>query len=450
MKKLIQIGACFFILILLTSCGKEFLDVRRDKTQVVPSTLFDYEAILNNINIFNQRAGYQLNVIGSDEYYVEDNVWDLLNYPDQKNAYIWAEDVYEGVEVDNWDYGYERILYANTVLDGLKGVKNELTGWALFFRGYTFYQLAQTFAPQYEPATAQETLGIPLRLEMDITLPVTRASLEETFQQIISDVEASVSLLPLKAPLKFRPTRQAAYGLLAKTYMHMEDYVKALNYADSCIQLSEELLDYNTLDLEASYTFAQNRYGENNREVVYMELIPNTTIVNGTRFCIDPNLYAMYDESDLRKAAFFFPTRGTFTFKGSYTGSYSFFGGIGLDEMVLLRAECSARLGNTQKAVDDLNYLLRNRYRTGEFVPVTAENQDQVMAQIIAERRKQLLCRGARWEDLRRFNKESKYQTTLTRELKGTTYELKPGDNRYTWPIPDYVIRMSGIPQNPR
>ena len=450
MKKLIQIGACFCVITLLASCGKEFLDVRRDKKQVVPATLFDYDAILNNVPVINQHACYQLNVIGGDEFYVEDNVWDLLNYPDQKNAYIWADDVYEGVEVDNWDYGYEKILYANTVLDGLKGEKNELIGRALFLRGYAFYQLAQTFAPQYAPATAKETPGIPLRLEMDISLPVKRASLKETFLQIVSDVEAAALLLPLEAPLKFRPTRQAAYGLLAKTYMHMEDYAQALHYADSCIQLSDGLFDYNKVDPEARYTFAEYKYGENNPEVLYTELISSSTIVNSTRFCIDPDLYAMYDEADIRKVAYFFPTRDTYTFKGSYGGVYNFFGGIGLDEVVLLRAECLARLGDSQKAVDDLNYLLRNRYRMGEFVPLTAESEEHVMDLIIAERRKQLLCRGSRWEDLRRFNKESKYQTTVTRKLKGTTYELKPGDSRYTWPIPDYVVRMSEIPQNPR
>ena len=55
-----------------------------------------------------------------------------------------------------------------------------------------------------------------------------------------------------------------------------------------------------------------------------------------------------------------------------------------------------------------------------------------------------------RWEDLRRLNKEPRFATTLQRVSKGTTYTLAPNDPKYTFPIPDIEITLSGIPQNPR
>lgn len=459
MKKIIQIPLFMAVLFLPLGCAKEFLEVKRDKTQAIPSSLQDYLAMLDNISTFNTRSALQLNAVGTDEYYIEDQHWDLLSSNMQKNAYIWAKNIFEGEESDSWNFAYERILYANTVLDGLKdydytdveeSLYSTIYGSALFMRAYTFYQLAQTFAPQYDIQSSTTDLGIPLRLEMDITLPVKRATLENTYQQMTGDLELAVRLLPTKSTLKFRPTRQAAYALLSKIYLHKGDYESASNFADSCLTMSDGLLDYNTLDTKNRYTFADFQLGEGNPEVLYTELIPGQTVLNSSRFCINPEVYDLYEIKDIRKDAFFYPTRGTYTFKGSYTGMYNFFGGLALDEIVLIRAECRLRLADPEGALEDINYLLENRYEKGGFVPYFGDTYKDIMQKIIQERRKQLLCRAIRWEDLKRFNKETAFQTTLRRDLKGDTYLLQPNDPRYTWPIPDEVIWMSGIPQNVR
>ena len=323
-------------------------------------------------------------------------------------------------------------------------------GHALFIRAYTFYQLAQTFAPQYDAESSRTDLGIPLRLEADITLPVKRATVENTYQQMVADLLQAVDLLPANAGLKFRPNQLAAFALLSKIYLHKGHYEEALRYADNCITRSDGLLDYNTLDTTRRYSFAEFQYGEGNPEVLYTEIIPGQTILNSSRFCIDPEVYGLYEAADVRKNAFFYPTRGTYTFKGSYAGIYNFFGGLALDEVVLVRAECRARIGDLHGALEDINYLLVNRYEKSAFVPYYADSYEEIMRKIISERRKQLLCRATRWEDLRRFNKEPMFQTTIKRELKGTIRSLEPESKRYTWPIPDEVVRMSGISQNPR
>jgi len=459
MKKIIQVPLLLVICLLPFGCTKDFLEVKRDKSQAIPSSLQEYQALLDNVNVVNFRSAFELNGAGADEYYVTDDRWDLLSSNTEKNAYIWAENVFEGEESSPWNFAYMRILYANTVLDGLadynpldteEKLYSTVLGHAFFIRAYTYYQLMQTFAPQYDTRSSSEDLGIPLRLEMDITLPVKRSSVEKVYQQMISDLNQATGLLSARADLKFRPNKQAAYALLSKVYLHKGDYEQALNYADSCLIRSDGLLDYNTIDTTLRYTFGEFQYGEGNSEVLYTELIPGLTILNSTRFCINPEVYDLYESTDIRKNAFFFPTRGTFTFKGSYVGLYSFFGGLALDEVVLIRSECRLRTGDLSGALEDINYLLVNRYEKSHFVPYVADNSDRIMRKIIIERRKQLICRGIRWEDLRRFNKEAAFETTLKRELKGTTFTLEPGSPRYTWPIPDEVIRMSGIPQNPR
>ena len=56
-------------------------------------------------------------------------------------------------------------------------------------------------------------------------------------------------------------------------------------------------------------------------------------------------------------------------FKGSYNGTLFAFTGLATDEIFLVRAECRARTGDINGAMDDLNRLLQQRWKTGTFVP---------------------------------------------------------------------------------
>ncbi|HTM98670.1 MAG TPA: RagB/SusD family nutrient uptake outer membrane protein, partial [Pedobacter sp.] len=90
------------------------------------------------------------------------------------------------------------------------------------------------------------------------------------------------------------------------------------------------------------------------------------------------------------------------------------------------------------------------RYKTGTYLPYTIGNTINVLALILAERRKELICRGTRWMDLKRLNLEPANATTLTRNVNGLTYTLLPNSKRYALPIPDEEILISGLPQNIR
>src|SRR4051794_5490712 len=98
--------------------------------------------------------------------------------------------------------------------------------------------------------------------------------------------------------------------------------------------------------------------------------------------------------------------------------------------------------------MEDVNVLLGQRYRKG-FVPLVAANAKQALAIVLQERRKELLFRGLRWTDLRRLSHDIDYAQTITRVIDGTTYTLEPNSFRYTFPIPDDIIQITGIAQNP-
>src|SRR6185295_14803650 len=108
---------------------------------------------------------------------------------------------------------------------------DNVKGSALFFRSYYFLWLAWTYAKAYDKNTSNSDLGIVLRVVSDYNVPDVRASVEESYRRIITDTKGSVPLLP-DIPLHcLRPSKGAAYGLLARTYLSMREYDSAFKYS---------------------------------------------------------------------------------------------------------------------------------------------------------------------------------------------------------------------------
>lgn len=80
---------------------------------------------------------------------------------------------------------------------------------------------------------------------------------------------------------------------------------------------------------------------------------------------------------------------------------------------------------------------------------MTANSHAEALNIILKERRKELLIRGLRWSDLKRYNRGGA-NITLTRTVNGQTYTLSPNDLRYAVAIPEDIITLTGMPQNPR
>jgi hypothetical protein len=58
------------------------------------------------------------------------------------------------------------------------------------------------------------------------------------------------------------------------------------------------------------------------------------------------------------------------------------------------------------------------------------------------------MMRQARWMDVKRLNKEG-YNISMIRYTLGKTYTLAPNSTGYVLPIPEKVIQLTGMPQNP-
>jgi hypothetical protein len=89
------------------------------------------------------------------------------------------------------------------------------------------------------------------------------------------------------------------------------------------------------------------------------------------------------------------------------------------------------------------------RWKENTFIPIVINNADSALAVILQERRKELLMRGLRWMDIKRLNEEGA-GIIVTRKINGQVINLSPKDPRFALPIPEDVIALSGMKQNPR
>ncbi|AZA84515.1 RagB/SusD family nutrient uptake outer membrane protein [Chryseobacterium lactis] len=460
MKNIIIYAICTFILV---GCKKqdEWLEKKSNKSDIIPSTVEDFQALLDNTDVMNTKYP-AIGLIGADNSYILDQTAISGGTLQERNAYKWSSDIYEGeLFAPDWTYPYQVIEYSNVVLDGIEKIKNindtripEVKGTALFFRAFAYYQLAQLYAKQYNESTADSDLGLPLKLNSDVNDLPNRSTLKETYDRIINDLIEAESLLPLQVSYKTRPTKLAAESMLSKVYFNMQNYTKAKEFADIVLSKNSELIDFNTLSTTVNFPFPTVR--GNNTEIIFYAQTISYTFNSRQELCVMKDLFDTYENEDLRKAIFFKKnTNGAINFGGRYTGAGALFCGIATNEIFLIRSESLARSGNFVEAMNDLNKLLKERWKKengrSTYSNKTASNPTEALLLIINERRKELpFTANLRWEDLRRLNMDDKFAKKLTRNIGVNIYTLEANSPRYVFPIPPVEINFHPLTQNIR
>ncbi len=452
-KSKVTVFLLLFFSVVQYSC-KKYLEAKPDKSLTTPKTVTELQQLLD---FEENNTGFPSgSLLSDDNLYFTYDAWNSMLYPDERLSYIWDG---ETDFTRDWAPAYQRIFTSNVVLDEVKKIKdataseqayNIVEGSALFYRAINFYELAQIFALPYSIEASPSAFGIPLKASPNIDEVSVRSTVQQTFDKIINDLKASVHLLPASVAYKTRPSKTAAYALLARTYLVMNDYTNAGKYADSCLQTDSSLLDYN--DITEADPNSAHPFKRFNKEVIFH--IVSNFVFDLYNSKVDSVLYNSYDSNDIRKTAFFKDNgNGTFQFKGNYaeTDIIALFCGLSTNEIYLIRAECNARAGMPNEAMADLNTLLNKRWKAGTFIPLDAATADEALDKIVKERRKELCFRSSlRWSDLRRLNQDNRYSKTLKRVFGTEIYELQANDKRYTFLIPQKIIDISGMQQNPR
>lgn len=443
---------------------KDKLNLKPDSRLILPKTAKDMENILDNTRIMNVTPS--LAQLSSDEYFIPSlAAWQAETTIIGRSAYIWEKDIYKGqTQIQSWHAPFTTIFYCNSVLDIIakKNIDHDdelknLKGWALFNRAYSYYALASTYCKAYENTTAGTDLGMPLKLSPNIDELVQRSTLQETFDQIINDVLLASSLLKKDITIekRNRPSKVAAYALLARVYLSMRKYDQAELYADQSMSLYRTLIDFNSLNPNTISAFTYNSL-----ETIFFSCqlseFGNTLGIPNQGYGVDTTLLSLYETGDLRKQIYFqLNTVGNYNIKHINSVPAYPFTGLATDELYLIKAECLARRGEVDLAMEFINQLLITRWNPNATTParpyqnMTAVDADDALDKILTERRKALVWRAIRWTDLKRLNLEGR-NIKLTRKLDDQTYVLEPNSPRYVLPIPDDEIALSGNQQNIR
>lgn len=434
------------ILLILVNCSR-FLDEKSDSTLATAETLADNQALLDDYATLasNSSSGE----IAADDVYVTDADFNTMYDEAMKRLYTWQPSYVSLPSGSDWENCFRRIKIYNTVLFNLRHYEisnaDNVEGQALLLRASAYLEAAQLWCLAYDKNNAETTLGLPLRLDPDMNIPSVRLTLKETYSQILEDLHRANNLLPINQLAVSRPSKVTALAYLSRVYLYMGDYTNALKYGKETLSHQSGLMNFNTLNPVAAYPIMNK-----NIEVLLPTLMSYSPFLATTKAKINNELYQSYDANDLRKTIYFKTlATGEILFKGNYSGSTSRMTCIATDEIYLNIAEAQAYLDDQTNAMRTLNQLLITRWKTGAFTNFVASNREQALQIIRTERRKELLFRGLRWSDLKRYNREGA-NISLSKTITGQLFILPPNDLRYAIAIPEDIVKMTGMPQNPR
>jgi len=159
-----------------------------------------------------------------------------------------------------WSTLYEGIKMANVVIEKVPEIGmdtaliSRYVAEAQFLRGLYYFDLVRAFG------------GVPLVTTSNPPLKMQRASADDVFALIESDLLYAVSVLPEKSEYEDeslgRATKGAARAFLARMYLFRGDFVNAEKYALDVINSFE-------YELEPVFADANSEQGENGLESVF-------------------------------------------------------------------------------------------------------------------------------------------------------------------------------------
>ncbi|WP_286862858.1 MULTISPECIES: RagB/SusD family nutrient uptake outer membrane protein [Sphingobacterium] len=454
MKNVIKVVLLSIILAMTCISCEKFLDAKSNSSINVPSTIKDLRAILDYDIEINNFYPAQLEIAADDFLITDDGYWSF--YQEGQDCYTWND---QGIQGGWWSMPYKVISNANVILEGLERIttgnqveRRSIEGEALFLRGWALFYLAQTYCQPFTFSDIGDGLGMVILKNSSAVIHEKRASLKQTYDQIIEDLTKATALLPETQEFVTRPSRNAAYAALARIYLVIGNYEQAELMVDQVFKTQSSLLNYTGLDPMASLPFNIN----NNREIIYTGASGSSSFfILDANVYVNEELYKMYGDGDLRKEIFFEKDKLGYKFKGFQNGVRSgYYGGLMMDELYLIKAECLARKNRITEGLFYLNKLLSNRFDKLKFEPLMADSEKELLEKVLVERRKELVCRGQRWLDLRRLNKEGTWNVSLSRVINDgkERYEfiLPPNDLRYTFLVPQKAMLDNKYIQNPR
>ena len=505
MKKILGI---FCITLLLGSCSSFLEEYSQDLSKVESYTDLDEvllgEAYLPVGRIWSANSMLQVeNKYFQTAHYMSDELtvfsWDdrgdINGVQDEMFGWhTWQQDVglnAEGssrnAEDEDWNKAYHCINICNMVIDAIdeqhaaneeqKLEKSRIKGEAHFLRALYYFTLVNMYGKPYSPENLSAP-SIPIKLSPVVEdKEYTTNTVGETYNQILKDLDEADTCL-INTTIKNRPYRAditAVYLLKSRTYLYMQNWKKAYEYAQKALAKNDNLLDLNTLSSESGDVLTKS-----SPETIFSmggHLLASS-IYQQRRFSygkwVACPVYTISDdlvsafregENDLRMQYYIMKDiiGGGWNFTG-YMNAWVFKKVAGWEnlgykevsdqflfrtaEAYLNAAEAAAYMGEEGTARTLLKALRDKRLRNSTM---PTESGESLVTLIREERQCELCLEGHRWYDLRRYLVCEKYpySKTITHyytsfdyngPLYTKRYMLETNDPAYTLALPKEVL----------
>ncbi|MCG8410038.1 MAG: RagB/SusD family nutrient uptake outer membrane protein [Bacteroidales bacterium] len=447
------------VVLIITAACDDYLDIV-PKGKIIPTKTNDYRLLLNQLDSESGTIGllpsYSTDVFLSDNMKFTPITISLYRSY-EKNLFTFAEHTYNSAEEDpDWSSFYAHVYKCNVVIKevmdsegGSLSEKKELLSEAKVHRAFSYLILVNLYAKHYNPTTAASDLGVPIRAGIGFEEDLSRKSVKEVYDLIITDLKDAVDNLPAKQKNSFnyRPSKASAYGLLARTYLYMGEYQKAIDNANLSLQNASELIDYKTV---TAFTYP---IPSEDAEAI---LIKSPSTATSLFYCSKTLENAYNKTKDLRFQVKYIPDSMT-----NPDFNYGFFSskwynktpvkGYTTPETYLILAEAYARLNQVKNSIDKLNHLRKYRFAEGSNYTLSTSDPQIALDFVKKERRCELAFQGLRLFDIKRYNLIDNANISITHDLQGKTYTLQANSPRLVLPIARKYIEMNPeIKQNPR
>jgi starch-binding outer membrane protein, SusD/RagB family len=340
------------------------------------------------------------------------------------------------------------------------------------------FDLLRFFALPYTHGTNND--GIVIRLASGEPDEKQRATVGESYAQVVSDLEKAATLMTSESNRGIEyASQEAAWALLSRVYLYMEDNGKAIEYSTKVIESPRFALEpqenyvnsfWNTpASKESIFIIKHQLQDDKGQASIGSMYLTDRGLGWGEVYASESfrDLITQHPEdvrNDLIKPDFAadgvtVKTRNGipkyFITKYSYQEDYVTLSSpqvLRLSEMYLNRAEAYAKLSQSQQALDDINVIRARAGISGDDLYTLGDLQGTatVLDAVLQERRLELAYEGHRAFDVYR-NKKS-----MDRSFPGvhlpenqTTLVINYDNPRIIYFIPnDEIFANTAIKQN--
>lgn len=483
MKRIYKIAIFTFASLLIIGCSEEFLEV--DSREIIEAEdrdeNFTPEDFVTGVYGMFTEFDYAFAYLGITEI-ISDNADKGSAPTDTGTDKQLLDDLQFTSTVPSvetmWEHWYKTIGRANYAIAFAEqegGTNSDrLIAETKFLRAYTYFFLVRGFGG----VTIQgevEFVGDEPIIDPEVDLS-TRNTEEEVYAYIEQDLIDAINVLPSKSEYATndlgRATSGAAQALLSKVYLYQEEWSAAVEQANAVISSGE-------YSLEPNYEDVWREYSENGVESIFEiqargEPIAHGVnqysqtqgprsdgVINGWGFNTpSENLVEAFDAEgdEIRKNATIIFAGETLwdgteisssaenpRYNEKAYSSANLGAGDGdknirvlrYAEILLIKAEAEAQLGNIAAAEDALNEV---RQRV-DLDPVTGLAQQELIEKIWNERRLELAFEHDRWFDITRTGEAPEAMAEHGKDFQ---------DRHYLFPIPATQINQTPeMEQNP-